>query len=141
MQTLMLDRLTAFLDGIRRKMVTPAHSAMGRAAADNGRTVRQLMAGGEDGIKQALQLALSSKTSLTCEHNGYQIVVVNPDRAFVGTLGPGGLYVTDGENTISFDPTAGEVETAGQVYQRGPFYWDLRPGGDSDGVFIVPLED
>jgi hypothetical protein len=136
-----LDRLTGFLDDMRRDMATPAHSAMARTAADGGRSVRSLLAGGEEGIKRALQLALSSKTSLVCEHNGYQIVVVNPERAFVGTIGPGGVYVSDGENAIGFDPASGRVETAGRVRQVGPFYWDLGEADGRDGVFIVPLED
>jgi hypothetical protein len=141
MTILKLDRLTAFLDGVRRGMVSPAHSATARAATESGRSVQALLKGGEEGVKQALQLALSSKTSLICEHNGYQIVVANPQRAAVGTVGPGGLFVTDGENSISFDPTSGTVECDGRVIQRGPFYWDLGETDGADGVFIVPLED
>ena len=135
------DRLAIFIDGMRRHMATPAHSAAARAADDSGEAVQALLRGGDEGLKQALQLAIGSKTSLVCEHNGYQIVVANPDRAFVGTVGAGGLVVTDGTNSVIFDPTTGALATDGEVHRRGPFYWDLGDRNAKDGVFIVPLED
>ena len=141
MRTQLTDRLATLIDNMRRRMATPAHAAAARAAEDSGEAVQALLGDGDDGLKRALQLAIGSKTSLICEHNGYQIVVVNPDKALIGTVGAGGVVVTDGANSVIFDPTSGTIETDGETHRRGTFYWDLGDRNARDGVFIIPLED
>jgi hypothetical protein len=130
-------RLSRFLDGLREAMTTPAHAEMAEAAKTAGRAVQELLTDSEEGQRSALKAALGSPTSLISDFQNYRVVIANPVKAFIGAVNSGGILVSDGENSISFDPVSGILKTDGEVHARGAFYWDLGERDDRDGVFIV----
>lgn len=133
-------RLGKFLEGLRAVAATPAHKNQQDTAQSTGRAVRELLTESDEGLQEALRLALASETSLISEYGSYRIIIANPVKAFIGTVGSGGIIVSDGESSVSFDPLSGLLKTDGEVYARGTFYWDLGPRDDQDGVFIVPKD-
>jgi outer membrane lipoprotein-sorting protein len=120
-------------------MTTSAHKQVKTAAHEVGKAVQNLLTESEEGLEKALQLALKNKSSLISEYNGYKIVISNPVRAFVSTVGPGGILVSDGNNSVSFDPSSGILMTDGEVHSLGGYYWDLGARDDEDGLFIVKI--
>jgi hypothetical protein len=133
-------RLSRFLDGLREAMTTPAHAELAEAAKSTGRAVQGLLTDTEEGQQSALKAALASPTSLISEFQNYRVVIANPVNAFIGAVNSGGILVTDGENSVSFDPLSGILKTDGEVHARGSFYWDLGARDDQDGLFIVPKD-
>ena len=134
-------RLSKFLDTLREAMTTPAHAEIAEAAKTSGRAVQELLTDTEEGQRSALRAALGSPTSLISDFQNYRVVIANPVNAFIGAVNSGGILVTDGENSISFDPLSGILKTDGEVHARGTFYWDLGERDDQDGVFIVPRNE
>ena len=104
------------------------------------RAVQELLTDTEEGQRSALRAALGSPTSLISDFQNYRVVIANPVNAFIGAVNSGGILVTDGKNSISFDPLFGILKTDGEVHARGAFYWDLGARDDQDGVFIVPRD-
>ena len=134
-------RLSTFLETLREAMSTPAHVEVAEAAKTTGRAVQELLTDTEEGQRSALKAALGSPTSLITEFQNYRVVIANPVNAFIGAVNSGGILVTDGKNSISFDPLFGILKTDGEVHARGTFYWDLGERDDQDGVFIVPRNE
>ncbi len=134
-------RLSSFVTKARDAMTTSAHKQVKTAAHEVGKAVQGLLTESEEGLEKALQVALQSKSSLITEYNGYKIVISYPVKAFVSSVGPGGILVSDGNNSVSFDPSSGILMTDGEVHSLGGYYWDLGARDDEDGLFIVKIPE
>lgn len=130
-------QLSKFIDDVRASMSTPAHKEVEGTAGSTGHAVQELLTDTEEGLQRALKTAANSETSLIFDYNRYRVVIANPVKASISTVGAGGILITDGENSIFFDTVTRSARTDGEVHSRGLCYWDLGPRDDEDGVFIV----